>query len=148
MTVTTANLALIVTDTLAVAVTPRVSVAVTVAVNGDPTLVAYVWVVEQPLPAGEPSPKFQLQVAAPTPPEVVPVRLTTVPTSVGFGLAAADTASLALTTNDTAGEVPVAAAESVTVTVTLNVPAEAYVCVVETPEPAGEPSPKFQLKLT
>ena len=62
MTVTTANLALIVTDTLAVAVTPRVSVAVTVAVNGDPTLVAYVWVVEQPLPAGEPSPKFQLQV--------------------------------------------------------------------------------------
>ena len=43
--------------------------------------------------------------------------------------------------------VAVFATPSVAVTVTLNVPAVVYACVAGLPEPAGEPSPKFQLNV-
>ena len=39
-----------------------------------------------PEPAGEPSPKFQLKVGEPTPPEVVAEKLTEIPTSVRLGV--------------------------------------------------------------
>jgi len=77
----------------------RSSVAVTVAVN-VPAVAAYAWVVEQPVLVVE-SPKFHLQVTAPTPPVVVAVKFVDLLTSVGLGLATvATTASLALTVAD------------------------------------------------
>jgi hypothetical protein len=104
--------------------------------------------VEHPVPM-VPSPKFQLQISGATPPEVVAIKLTVCPVLAGFGLAVmADTARLALTTNDWAADVPVLPAESVTVTMTENVPAEVYACVTGSPVTGAEPSPKFQLKLT
>jgi len=82
-----------------------------------------VWDAEHVL-AVPPSPKTQAQVAAPTPPEVVPVKLVDLLTSVGFGLAAAVTANLALTVTDTL-LVAVIAIVSVAVTVAVNDPAAA-----------------------
>jgi hypothetical protein len=100
----TASLALTITETLLVAVTARVSVAVTLAVNAPAA--AYAWVAEHVLDV-PPSPKVQLHDTGLTPPVRVSVKLTGTPTSVGFGLVVADTASLALTTSDTAGDVAV-----------------------------------------
>ncbi len=84
-----------ITVTLLEAFPPTASVAVTVAVNDPLTL--YVWLVEQPVPL-LPSPKVQVHVNAPVPPVGLAVRLTEMPTSVGFGLAAgAATLGAALT---------------------------------------------------
>jgi hypothetical protein len=70
-----------------------------------------------------PSPKAQLQDATPTPPVLDAVKLTGVPTSVGFGLAAEATASFTFTVTPTL-DVAVLPAESVTVNVALNGPVE------------------------
>jgi hypothetical protein len=72
----------------------------------------------------EPSPKAQLQEGLPTPPEVVPVKLSETPTSVWLGLTTAEAVSFELTVIDTAEDVVVELPESVTFTVVLNVPAE------------------------
>ena len=60
----------------------------------------YVWVVDDPVPV-VPSPKFQLQVAVPTPPVVGAMKSTRAPTSVRFGLAATVTVNFALTVSET-----------------------------------------------
>ena len=77
------------------AATPRESVAVRLAVN-EP-VVAYVWIVLHLL-ADQPSSKLQLQSRLPTPPVDTRAKLTGTHASAGFGLAAAVTASLELTT--------------------------------------------------
>jgi hypothetical protein len=77
------------------------------------------WVVEQPVPV-KPSPKAQLQVTAPTPPEVVAAKLTDEPTSVVLGVAVVEvTAKPTLTVTDTL-PVAVTARASRAVTVAVN----------------------------
>jgi hypothetical protein len=70
----------------------------------------------------EPSPKDQLQEGFPTPPEVVPVKLSETPTSVWFGLTTADAVSLELTVIDAAEDVAVEPLESATFTAVVNAP--------------------------
>jgi hypothetical protein len=98
------------------------------------------------VPAAEPSPKFQLKVNGDVPPVTVAVKDTGTPISDGDGVTVVMvTARPAVTTIEWVA-VALLLTPSVAVNVTVNVPA-ADACVAGLPEPAGEPSPKFQLKL-
>src|SRR5207247_8896629 len=76
--------------------------------------------------AALPSPKFQLQVAVPTPPVVGAMKSTRAPTSVRVGLAATVTVNFALTVSETL-LVAVTPRPSIGVTLAVNEPVGAYV---------------------
>ena len=78
-----------------------------------------------PVPVA-PSPKVQLQVAAPTPLVVCAVKPMVEPTSAGFGLAATVTVNFALTVSETL-LVAVTPRPSIAVTLAVNEPVAAYV---------------------
>src|SRR5439155_12988093 len=99
---------------------------------------------EQPMPVVV-SPKVQLQVAAPTPPAGVLVKLTAVPSSLGLGLATDVTTSFAFTVTEML-VVAVTLTISVAVTLVVNVPWLAKAWVVMHPVPVV-PSPKVQLQV-
>jgi len=99
------------------------------------------------VPAAEPSPKFQLKLNGAVPPVTVAVNDTETPISDGDGVTEVMVTPRPPVTVTEWVAVAVFATPSVAVTVTLKVPAVVYACVAGLPEPAGEPSPKFQLKL-
>src|SRR5712692_8380669 len=96
----------------------------------------------EPGTTGEPSPKFHVQLNTGVPPVMKGTKVV-LPTMVSLGAKSTARWVATVTLIDAVAEAPFA---SVTVSVTVNAPDGLYACWTGLPEPAGELSPKFQLK--